>query len=134
MFCCYFVATHSSAIACYNACLSEPPSGAIDYRFQGMILDCCAEDQKRVRRRLLQLIDDLKSVFGIKGGMDAYPPPSEVARQPYNPNKAVEKSKEMSIPKTKPLPSPDMYKDRDYLPSEGGSTSALGTVFNTTVS
>lgn len=129
----FCVAAHASAVACYNACLSDPPSGAIDYRFQGTLLDCCADDQKRVRRRLQQLIHDMKAVFRLQEGVDAYPSLSEAAKQPYNPNEPMDGP---SIEKTMnavPLPSSDSYSDRDYLPTHGDSTSALGTAFNTTV-
>ncbi|KAH9523709.1 hypothetical protein Btru_040704 [Bulinus truncatus] len=40
-----------------NACISDMPSGGpVDYKFQGMILDCKLEDQKQVRKRLECLV------------------------------------------------------------------------------
>ena len=107
-----------------------------------MLLDCCVEDQKRVRSRLLQLIEDTQAGNRPEGTRDGhictYPPLSGAARQKYDPNKplAIGRSSEASScdGETKPdairLHSPDSYVDRDYLPQEGCS-SALGTAFNT---
>ncbi|XP_015923480.1 BAG family molecular chaperone regulator 2 [Parasteatoda tepidariorum] len=41
----------------YNACFSES-IGAIDYKFQKLVLDCAGDDQKRVRRRLQSIMDN----------------------------------------------------------------------------
>ncbi|XP_062506637.1 BAG family molecular chaperone regulator 2-like isoform X2 [Corticium candelabrum] len=109
--------THKAAVACYNACLSDPPSNAIDCRFQGMLLDCCVEDQKRVRSRLLQLIEDTQAVNRLEGTRDGhictYPSLSETARRKYDPNKplAIGRSSEASDRKH--------ICDREYSPDIG---------------
>jgi hypothetical protein len=38
-----------------NACSSEPV-GIVDHRFQGIILECTADDQKMIRKKLKEMI------------------------------------------------------------------------------
>ncbi|OWF45379.1 BAG family molecular chaperone regulator 2-like [Mizuhopecten yessoensis] len=42
-----------------NACLAEP-TGCIDQRFQGSILGCTIDDQKKIKCRLQRLLEDLR--------------------------------------------------------------------------
>ncbi|XP_069126826.1 BAG family molecular chaperone regulator 2-like [Argopecten irradians] len=42
-----------------NACLAEP-TGSIDQRFQGSILGCTVDDQKKIKSRLQKLLQKLK--------------------------------------------------------------------------
>jgi BCL2-associated athanogene 2 len=43
-----------------NACSPDEPSGAIDQRFQAKVVECTADDQKKIRRRLTQMITQLE--------------------------------------------------------------------------
>lgn len=40
-----------------NAC-AEDEGTVVDYRFQGIILECTADDQKMVRKKLKEMITD----------------------------------------------------------------------------
>lgn len=44
-----------------NACLSEPVGAHIDHRFQGMIIECNIDDQKKIRKRLECLVEQYSS-------------------------------------------------------------------------
>uniref|UniRef100_A0A914XEI9 BAG family molecular chaperone regulator 2 n=1 Tax=Plectus sambesii TaxID=2011161 RepID=A0A914XEI9_9BILA len=39
-----------------NACNPEQPDGPIDQRFQAQLIECTADDQKKIRRRLMHVI------------------------------------------------------------------------------
>ncbi|KAK6757082.1 hypothetical protein RB195_015109 [Necator americanus] len=39
-----------------NACNPDQPDGPIDQRFQAQLIECTADDQKKIRRKLAQLI------------------------------------------------------------------------------
>ncbi|VDP09428.1 unnamed protein product [Soboliphyme baturini] len=39
-----------------NACSPEQPEGPIDQKFQSLIIECTADDQKKIRRRLAHLL------------------------------------------------------------------------------
>lgn len=39
-----------------NSCSSEPEGTIIDYRFQGLVLECTADDQKKIRKHLKEMI------------------------------------------------------------------------------
>lgn len=39
-----------------NACSSEPEGRIVDHRFQGIILECTADDQKMIRKKLKEMI------------------------------------------------------------------------------
>ncbi|KAI6190523.1 hypothetical protein M3Y97_00127200 [Aphelenchoides bicaudatus] len=39
-----------------NACSADEPTGPIDQRFQSKIIECTADDQKKIRRKLAQII------------------------------------------------------------------------------
>ncbi|EYB96741.1 hypothetical protein Y032_0147g2584 [Ancylostoma ceylanicum] len=43
-----------------NACNPEQPDGPIDQRFQAQLIECTADDQKKIRRKLAQLITQLE--------------------------------------------------------------------------
>lgn len=43
-----------------NACSPDEPSGAIDQRFQMKVVECTADDQKKIRRRLAQIITQIE--------------------------------------------------------------------------
>ncbi|CAI4223639.1 unnamed protein product [Auanema sp. JU1783] len=43
-----------------NACSPDQPEGPIDQRFQSKVIECTADDQKKVRRKLTQLINQLE--------------------------------------------------------------------------
>ncbi|XP_062583235.1 BAG family molecular chaperone regulator 2-like [Saccostrea cucullata] len=45
------------AISYLNACLTEPMEGHIDHRFQGMVIECTIDDQKKIKRRLQSLVE-----------------------------------------------------------------------------
>lgn len=45
----------------YAACTSEVPPGPIDQKFQSIIIGCAIEDQKKIKRRLENLIRNIKS-------------------------------------------------------------------------
>lgn len=49
------------AKAYLNACLSEPVGAHIDHRFQGMIIECNIDDQKKIRKRLECLVEQYSS-------------------------------------------------------------------------
>lgn len=49
------------AKAYLNACLSEPVGAHIDHRFQGMIIECNIDDQKKIRKRLELLVEQYSS-------------------------------------------------------------------------
>jgi BCL2-associated athanogene 2 len=42
-----------------NACSPDEPPGPIDQRFQATIVACTADDQKKIRRRLAQMITQI---------------------------------------------------------------------------
>ncbi|KAI6229155.1 BAG family molecular chaperone regulator 2 [Aphelenchoides besseyi] len=42
-----------------NACSPDEPSGPIDQRFQSKVVECTADDQKKIRRRLAQIITQI---------------------------------------------------------------------------
>jgi BCL2-associated athanogene 2 len=50
-----------------NACLSEPVTAHIDHRFQGMVIDCTIDDQKKIRRRLENLVEIYSPDEAVKG-------------------------------------------------------------------
>ncbi|CAJ0579268.1 unnamed protein product, partial [Mesorhabditis spiculigera] len=43
-----------------NACSPDQPEGPIDQRFQAQIIECTADDQKKIRRKLAQLIQQIE--------------------------------------------------------------------------
>lgn len=49
------------AKAYLNACLSEPVGAHIDHCFQGMIIECNIDDQKKIRKRLECLVEQYSS-------------------------------------------------------------------------
>lgn len=50
-----------------NACLSEPVGAHIDHRFQGMIIECNIDDQKKIRKRLESLVEQYSSSEDLNG-------------------------------------------------------------------
>ncbi|KAI6185114.1 BAG family molecular chaperone regulator 2 [Aphelenchoides fujianensis] len=42
-----------------NACSPDEPTGPIDQRFQSKVVECTADDQKKIRRRLAQMITQI---------------------------------------------------------------------------
>ncbi|CAD5231450.1 unnamed protein product [Bursaphelenchus xylophilus] len=42
-----------------NACSPDEPNGPIDQKFQAKVVECTADDQKKIRRRLAQLISKI---------------------------------------------------------------------------
>lgn len=42
-----------------NACSPDEPDGPIDQRFQAKVVECTADDQKKIRRKLAQLITQI---------------------------------------------------------------------------
>ncbi|CAD5223932.1 unnamed protein product [Bursaphelenchus okinawaensis] len=42
-----------------NACSPDEPNGPIDQKFQSKVVECTADDQKKIRRRLAQLISKI---------------------------------------------------------------------------
>lgn len=44
-----------------NACSSENEGNIVDHRFQGIILDCTADDQKAIRKKLKEMINNFNS-------------------------------------------------------------------------
>ena len=55
------------AKAYLNACLSEPVGAHIDHRFQGMIIECNIDDQKKIRKRLECLVEQYSPGEDMKG-------------------------------------------------------------------
>ncbi|WKY12785.1 hypothetical protein Q1695_003966 [Nippostrongylus brasiliensis] len=43
-----------------NACNPDQPDGPIDQRFQAQLIECTADDQKKIRRKLAQLISQFE--------------------------------------------------------------------------
>uniref|UniRef100_A0A0N4UQH2 BAG family molecular chaperone regulator 2 n=1 Tax=Dracunculus medinensis TaxID=318479 RepID=A0A0N4UQH2_DRAME len=43
-----------------NACAPDQPDGPIDQRFQAQVIECTADDQKKIRRRLANLINQIE--------------------------------------------------------------------------
>ncbi|VDL65650.1 unnamed protein product [Nippostrongylus brasiliensis] len=43
-----------------NACNPDQPDGPIDQRFQAQLIECTADDQKKIRRKLGQLISQFE--------------------------------------------------------------------------
>ncbi|VDM14012.1 unnamed protein product [Wuchereria bancrofti] len=43
-----------------NACSPDLPDGPIDQRFQTQVIECTADDQKKIRRRLAILINQIE--------------------------------------------------------------------------
>lgn len=42
-----------------NACSPDEPTGPIDQKFQAKVVECTADDQKKIRRRLGQIITQI---------------------------------------------------------------------------
>lgn len=42
-----------------NACSPDEPNGPIDQKFQAKVVECTADDQKKIRRRLAQMITQI---------------------------------------------------------------------------
>lgn len=55
------------AKAYLNACLSEPVGAHIDHRFQGMIIECNIDDQKKIRKRLECLVETYSPSEDLNG-------------------------------------------------------------------
>lgn len=55
------------AKAYLNACLSEPVGAHIDHRFQGMVIECTIDDQKKIRKRLECLVEQYSSSEDLNG-------------------------------------------------------------------
>uniref|UniRef100_A0A7E4V2R0 BAG domain-containing protein n=1 Tax=Panagrellus redivivus TaxID=6233 RepID=A0A7E4V2R0_PANRE len=53
------VATQNTIERYLNACSPEE-TGPIDQKFQAMIIECTADDQKKIRRKLAQIIEQIK--------------------------------------------------------------------------
>lgn len=49
----------SRLISLYGACTSETPSGAVDQKFQSVVIGCAIEDQKKIKRRLETLLRNI---------------------------------------------------------------------------
>ncbi|VDK61826.1 unnamed protein product [Anisakis simplex] len=43
-----------------NACSPDQPDGPIDQRFQSQVIECTADDQKKIRRRLANIITQIE--------------------------------------------------------------------------
>uniref|UniRef100_A0A914ZJK4 BAG family molecular chaperone regulator 2 n=1 Tax=Parascaris univalens TaxID=6257 RepID=A0A914ZJK4_PARUN len=43
-----------------NACAPDQPEGPIDQRFQSQVIECTADDQKKIRRRLANIITQIE--------------------------------------------------------------------------
>ncbi|VDM42002.1 unnamed protein product [Toxocara canis] len=43
-----------------NACSPDQPEGPIDQRFQAQVIECTADDQKKIRRRLANIITQIE--------------------------------------------------------------------------
>uniref|UniRef100_A0A914CGM3 BAG family molecular chaperone regulator 2 n=1 Tax=Acrobeloides nanus TaxID=290746 RepID=A0A914CGM3_9BILA len=43
-----------------NACSPDQPDGPIDQKFQAKIIECTADDQKKIRRKLAQIITQIE--------------------------------------------------------------------------
>uniref|UniRef100_A0A1I7XHP2 BAG family molecular chaperone regulator 2 n=1 Tax=Heterorhabditis bacteriophora TaxID=37862 RepID=A0A1I7XHP2_HETBA len=43
-----------------NACCPDQPEGPIDQRFQAQVIECTADDQKKIRRKLAQIIANIE--------------------------------------------------------------------------
>nr|CDJ87397.1 BAG family molecular chaperone regulator 2-like [Haemonchus contortus] len=43
-----------------NACNPDQPDGPIDQRFQAQLIECTADDQKKIRRKLAQIISQFE--------------------------------------------------------------------------
>lgn len=52
-----------------NSCLTEP-KGPIDESFQNTLLECAAEDQKEVRKKLQSLHEKMEAMSGILSSFD----------------------------------------------------------------
>ncbi|XP_065843006.1 BAG family molecular chaperone regulator 2-like [Oscarella lobularis] len=61
-----FQGIYEGVTALYNATLPDEARGAVDDRFQLMLMGCCAEDQKRIRRRLERMLSDMATAFNMK--------------------------------------------------------------------
>ncbi|KAL3071601.1 hypothetical protein niasHT_031965 [Heterodera trifolii] len=48
-------------IGLLNACLSEETDGPIDQKFESMVIECTTDDQKRIRLKLEQIVQQMKS-------------------------------------------------------------------------
>lgn len=52
-----------------NSCLADP-RGPIDERFQSTLLECTAEDQKEVRKKLQDFLDRMEKANGLLSAFD----------------------------------------------------------------
>jgi BCL2-associated athanogene 2 len=43
----------------FNACCPDDQPGSVDLRFQAMVIECTADDQKKIRRKLAQIIEQI---------------------------------------------------------------------------
>lgn len=52
-----------------NSCLTEP-KGPTDEGFQATLLECAADDQKEIRKKLQILLDKMEAMSGILSSFD----------------------------------------------------------------